>query len=123
MDHDHDHEEIGAAASIQCTQTYHTVYQFQSRTRITFLTLPAELRLRVYDYPLTDWTKDTYQDLLSIDVTHQKRICPGFHRATRYSSMEPAVLKVCRQTYAEASAVLYSQNVFHSSAMVSANRF
>ena len=75
-----------------------------------FLTLPAEIRLRVYDLLLVSRSdsKEFHPGL--VETPYLQRILVGYKFPPKYT--EPGILQTCRQIYHEASKILYSQNIF-----------
>ncbi|KAL2075254.1 hypothetical protein VTL71DRAFT_197 [Oculimacula yallundae] len=68
----------------------------------TFLTLPLDVRILIYDYLLVN------PDLEEV-VSITKHDSYGAHQAYRLS---PVILRVCKQTQAEGTAILYGYNTF-----------
>jgi hypothetical protein len=81
--------------------------------RSSFLTLPTELRLPVYEAYLinrTEWSycKTCVRTLVPVrsNKTQPASQAPNTH-------LEPAILRTCKQIYLEAGPILYS-NTFHA---------
>lgn len=67
------------------------------KSQATFLILPLELRLQIYEYIF----------LCKEQINPYKN---RKHRAER--SLPPSILRTCKQIHQEASPILYSQNIF-----------
>lgn len=81
----------------------------------TFLTLPVEIRLLVYDLLLVsrfDGPVRTENPSWAVGNTYQKLVLLFMNPAPRYRTMEPGILRTCKQVYREANPILYSQNAF-----------
>ncbi|CZR52175.1 uncharacterized protein PAC_02052 [Phialocephala subalpina] len=79
---------------------------------ITLLTLPVEIRLRIYDQILVSRFDRTQNPSWAVGSTDQKKISLGMIQAPQYRTMEPGILQTCKQINHEANQILYSQNVF-----------
>lgn len=68
---------------------------------ISFLSLPAELRIKVYKYALIPPSS-------SYEIT----ICPDQERSSHRKPIVPALVKTCRTIAYEAAPILYGRNCF-----------
>ena len=73
-----------------------------SKRKISFLTLPVEIRLEIYDLLLVMRDKRTGQNT-PLDL---------FPTDSDEAQVELDILRTCKQIYDEASPILYSQNIF-----------
>lgn len=80
--------------------------EFQLQPTSRLLSLPAELRNRIYEYAVSE--QDAYH--LSRGPRWMSW-APGY-RTNRTAFQTPAILQVCRQTSAEASPIFYSITAF-----------
>jgi len=80
--------------------------------KATFLGLPAEIRLRIYDQLLISRFDRRRNPSWALGNTDQKLVLLHMIRAPQYRTMEPGILQTCKQIYREANSILYSQNVF-----------
>lgn len=78
----------------------------------TFLTLPVEIRLQIYDLLLVSRFDRTQNPSWAVGNTYQKVVSVDMVQAPQYRTMEPGVLRTCKQVYHEANTILYSQNIF-----------
>ncbi|KAF2871087.1 hypothetical protein BDV95DRAFT_607369 [Massariosphaeria phaeospora] len=79
---------------------------------ITFLTLPVEMRLEVYELLLVNRSNETAQGWETVGTTNQKKIPLDEAQPGQDQGLEPAILRTCKQIYKEARSVLYSRNAF-----------
>jgi hypothetical protein len=84
----------------------------KANNNATFLTLPVEIRLRVYDLLLVSRFDCTQNPSWAVRNTYQKLVLLYMIQALQYRTMEPGILRTCKQVYHEANTILYSQNVF-----------
>lgn len=80
--------------------------------KVTFLTLPVEIRLRIYDELLVSRFDRTQNPSWAVGNTDQKKVMLDMIQARQYRTMEPGILQTCKQIYNEANPILYSQNAF-----------
>jgi hypothetical protein len=80
--------------------------------KVTFLTLPVEIRLRIYDQLLVSRFDRTQNPSWAVGNTDQKVVLLHMIQAPQYRTMEPGILQTCKQVYQEANSILYSQNIF-----------
>ncbi|PQE29809.1 hypothetical protein CJF32_00000472 [Rutstroemia sp. NJR-2017a WRK4] len=85
-----------------------TTNEIKERNEVTLLTLPAEIRLRIYDYLLISRFDRRVNPSCAVGNTDQKQILLSMIRDPQYRTMEPT----CKQIYREAISLLYTQNVF-----------
>ncbi|TVY33768.1 hypothetical protein LOCC1_G008579 [Lachnellula occidentalis] len=82
--------------------------------KVTLLTLPVEIRHRIYDLLLVSRFDREENPSSAVGNTDQKKIL--VHMVTArfrvYRTMEPAIVQTCKKIYHEANPILYSQNVF-----------
>jgi hypothetical protein len=78
-----------------------------------FLTLPAEIRLQIYEKLLISRFDRTQNPSWAVGDTSQKLILLHMIRAPQYRTMEPGVLQACKQIHQEANSILYSKNIFY----------
>ena len=76
------------------------------------LDFPVEVRLKIYDLLLVSRFNREDNPSWSVGDTWQKLVMLDFIQARQYWTMEPAVLRTCKQIYLEAVPILYSRNVF-----------
>jgi hypothetical protein len=93
-----------------------TTNEIKERNEVTLLTLPAEIRLRIYDYLLISRFDRTDNPSWAVGDTNQKQILLHETKSPRYRTMEPSILGTCKQIYREGISILYTQNVFAVSA-------
>ena len=87
----------------------------QGKNKVTFFTLPAEIRLRIYDLLLVSRFDREQNPSLAVGNSYQKMVMLHMIRAPQYRTMEPGILQTCRKIYHEANLILYSQNMFYIS--------
>ncbi|KAJ5654970.1 hypothetical protein N7490_001999 [Penicillium lividum] len=80
-----------------------------------FLALPAEIRLQIYDLLLVSRFNREQNPSWAVGKTYQKIVMLHMIQAPEYRTMEPAILRTCRQIQREAISVLYSGNVLNVS--------
>jgi hypothetical protein len=80
--------------------------------RATFLTLPVELRLQIYDYLLVSRFDRTKCPSWAVANTYQKPVWFYTDLDPQTRTMEPSILRTCKQIHHEGNSILYSQNVF-----------
>jgi hypothetical protein len=83
-----------------------------NNVEVTFLTLPVEIRLQIYNLLLVSRSNDWRGRSWSVGNTDQRKVFLSMERNPKYRTMEPAILQTCKQIYHEANPILYSQNVF-----------
>ncbi|KAI0389585.1 hypothetical protein F5Y17DRAFT_448480 [Xylariaceae sp. FL0594] len=76
------------------------------------LDLPTEIRLEIYDLLLVSRFNRWDNSSWATGNTYQKPILLSSIQAPQYRTMEPAILRTCKQIYHEAIPILYSRNVF-----------
>jgi hypothetical protein len=81
------------------------------RHNTSFLKLPTEIRLRIYDYILVG-RSDRAKNLSPVKWSKKKII---FYDAEdpKKRPMYPAILRSCKKIHSEASPILYSKNTFY----------
>ncbi|KAF2258939.1 hypothetical protein CC78DRAFT_89063 [Lojkania enalia] len=84
----------------------------KDNSKITFLTLPTEIRLNIYELLLVSRSDLPEHPSRAVENTNQKTITLDLVLGPQYKTMTPAILRTCRQIYCEANEVLYAQNVF-----------
>lgn len=84
----------------------------ETNNKVTFLTLPLEIRLRIYDLLLVSRFDRAQNPSWAVGNTYQQLIILHMIRIFRHGTMEPGILRTCKQIHHEAHAILYSQNVF-----------
>jgi hypothetical protein len=84
----------------------------KGNNKATFLTLPVEIRLRIYDLLLVSRFNRMQNPSWAVGNTDQKLVLLNMIQAPQYRTMEPGILRTCKQIYHEANPILYSQNVF-----------
>lgn len=80
--------------------------------KTNFLTLPVEIRLQIYDILLISRYDRKQNPSWAVGNTNQKLIMVGVPQDPRYRTIEPGILRTCKQIYHEANSTLYSQNKF-----------
>lgn len=80
--------------------------------KVTILTLPVEIRLRIYNLLVVSRFDRTENPSWAVGNTDQKLILLHTGQFRQYRTMEPGILQTCKQIYHEANSILYSQNVF-----------
>ena len=80
--------------------------------KVTLLTLPVEIRLRIYDLLVVSRFDRSENPSWAVGHTDQKKVLLHMVRFRQDRTMEPQILQTCRQIYDEANSILYSQNVF-----------
>jgi hypothetical protein len=90
--------------------------EVKGNNKVTFLTLPVEIRLRIYDELLVSRFDRTQNPSWAVGNTDQKLVSLHMIQAPQYRTMEPGILQTCKQIWHEANSILYSQNVFAISA-------
>ncbi|KAF2715247.1 hypothetical protein K504DRAFT_457417 [Pleomassaria siparia CBS 279.74] len=86
--------------------------EVKGNNRVTFLTLPVEIRLQIYNELLVSRFDRTQNPSWAVGNTDQKLVLLHMIQAPQYRTMEPGILQTCKQIYHEANTILYSQNVF-----------
>jgi hypothetical protein len=95
----------------------------------SFLSLPVEIRLRIYDLLLVRRSFDSSGDASS---RHAQKTIPLWfvrerwrrtRRVPRRKTIEPAVLRTCKQMYFEGNSVLYSNNTFETQSPADMSKF
>ncbi|KAL1640178.1 hypothetical protein SLS58_007129 [Diplodia intermedia] len=84
----------------------------ERKNKISLLTLPAELRLLIYEHLLIARFDRTTNPSWAVGNTNQKLVLLQMIQAPEYRTVEPGILQTCKQVYHEANSILYSQNVF-----------
>ncbi|TAQ88737.1 hypothetical protein B7494_g2908 [Chlorociboria aeruginascens] len=84
----------------------------KSSNKVAFLTLPVEIRLRIYDLLVVSRFDRRENPSWAVGDTDQKMVLLDMGQFRQYRTMEPRILQTCRQIYDEANSILYSQNVF-----------
>ncbi|KAJ5552380.1 hypothetical protein N7494_001758 [Penicillium frequentans] len=87
----------------------------ETSTKSAFLALPAEIRLQIYDLLLVSRFNREQNPSWGVGNTCQKLVILHMIQAPQYRTMEPAILRTCKQIYNEAISILYSGNVFNLS--------
>ncbi|RDL36559.1 Uncharacterized protein BP5553_05911 [Venustampulla echinocandica] len=80
--------------------------------KVALLTLPVEIRLRIYDLLVVSRFDRTENPSWAVGHTDQKLVLLDMGQFRQYRTMEPGILQTCKQIYHEANSILYSQNVF-----------
>ena len=78
----------------------------------TFLTLPSEIRLRIYDLLLVSRIDREENPVMAVGGTDQRMVLIDMSNKRQPRTLEPAIIYTCKQVYNEASRILYSHNVF-----------
>lgn len=91
--------------------------------RPALLALPIEIRLQIYDLLLVSRFDREQNPSWAVGNTCQKTVILHMIQAPQYRTMEPAILRACRQIQREAISILYSRNVFNLSAPEQMFRF
>lgn len=80
----------------------------------SFLTLPVELRLRIYDYVLISRCESTLNPSLMDGDKKMIMVDGRMNGKPTWSntSISPALLQTCKTIYLEASPVMYAENTF-----------
>lgn len=89
-----------------------TTDELKGLKKVTFLTLPAELRLQIYNQLLVSRFDRTQNPWCAVGNTNQKVVPLHMNQAPQYRTMEPGILQTCKQIHREGNSILYSQNVF-----------
>ena len=84
----------------------------KGNNKATFLTLPVEIRLQIYDLLLVSRFDRMQNPSWAVGNTDQKLVLLDMIQAPQYRTMEPGILRTCKQIYHEANPILHSQNVF-----------
>ncbi|RDL33894.1 Uncharacterized protein BP5553_08262 [Venustampulla echinocandica] len=84
----------------------------KANNNVSFLSLPLEIRLQIYDLLLVSRYDPAQNPSWAVGNTHQKRIILDMDQSPEYRTMEPGILRTCKQIYHEANPILYSDNVF-----------
>ncbi|KAN0086600.1 hypothetical protein V8E54_000288 [Elaphomyces granulatus] len=84
--------------------------EVEKSNKVTFFTLPAEIRLQIYDLLLIN-RSDTDQERIILPTADIDESDDGIEYL-QDRTIEPAILQTCKQIYREANPILYSQNVF-----------
>lgn len=79
----------------------------------TLLTLPAEIRLRIYDLLLVSRFDRMVNPSWAVGKTCPTKALLRSTPALRRRMLEPEILRACKQIYREAIPILYSGNVFN----------
>ena len=85
----------------------------KGNNQVTFLTLPVEIRLQIYDLLLVSRNS----------VTGEKRSLPMFKDPGDEPRLHPAILQTCKQIYHEANSIVWSQNIFYHDELEQMIRF
>lgn len=80
--------------------------------KLTLLTLPTEIRLQIYGELLVGRYHWIHDASWAVETTDHKKVLLHMIQALQYDTMEPDILRTCKQIYHEANSRLYSQNVF-----------
>ncbi|KAN0086460.1 hypothetical protein V8E54_000148 [Elaphomyces granulatus] len=84
-------------------------------SKVTFFTLPPEIRLQIYNLLLVSQFDLNTCDDINEDEDSDAYYESGYWRDwrdRRDRTIEPAILQTCKKIYHEANPILYSQNVF-----------
>lgn len=85
----------------------------EANKNYTFMTLPVEMRLEIYDLLLVSRIKSNLLFFrLPVGRRSKKIIFIDYHQDPNQRTMEPAILQTCKQVYHEAVPILYTRNVF-----------
>ncbi|KIN06928.1 hypothetical protein OIDMADRAFT_46844 [Oidiodendron maius Zn] len=84
----------------------------EGNDKVALLTLPIEIRLRIYDLLVISRFDRTQNPSWAVGNTDQKLILLHMGQFRQYRTMEPGILQTCKQIYHEANSILYSQNIF-----------
>jgi len=84
----------------------------KGNNKVTILTLPAEIRLRIYNLLVVSRFDRAENPSWAEGDTDQKLILLHMGQFRQYRTMEPGILQTCKQIYHKANSILYSQNVF-----------
>lgn len=84
----------------------HPPNKAKGSSKVTLLTLPPEIRLKIYDHLLVNYCYEESE----IICTRYERPRIYIHGDTR---IELGILQTCKQIYQEATSIFYSQNRFY----------
>src|ERR1700722_19741237 len=94
----------------------------KGNNKATFLTLPVEIRLQIYNLLLVSRFDRMENPLWAFGNTDQKPVQLYITQAPQYITlegilrtyriMELGILRTCKQIHHEANPILYSQNIF-----------
>ena len=94
----------------------------KGNNKTTFLTLPVEIRLQIYDLLLVSRLDRMETPVWAFENTDQKPVQLYITQLPQYITvdcilrtfrlMELGILRTCKQIYHEANPILYSQNIF-----------
>ena len=84
----------------------------KGNNKVALLTLPVEIRLRIYELLLVSRFDRTQNPSWAVGNTNQKVVLLSMGQIRQYRTMEPGILQTCKQIFHEANSILYSQNVF-----------
>ena len=77
----------------------------KGNNKVTLLTLPAEIRLRIYDQLLVSRFDRMQNPSWAVGNTDQKLVLLHMAQFPQYRTMEPGILQTCKQIYHEANSI------------------
>jgi hypothetical protein len=95
-----------------CDHDYETG-RTSAKSSVGFLTLPAELRLRIYEDALVSRLSGTALKYSGKRSEGKKQILVHLVGSSQNTNMGAGLLRTCKQVYLEANQMLYAQNIFH----------
>jgi len=84
----------------------------KTNDKITFMTLPAEIRLPTYDLLLVSCLDQKHPSYNVRNTLPNNTISLHMPQIPFYRTLEPQILQTCKQIYHEAGLILYSHNLF-----------
>jgi len=91
-------------------------------TQTSLLAVPPEIRVMVYDLLLVNRTMIATKPQWATHYPNQEGVVSGLEQGIPLT-IEPTILRTCKQINREASAILYSRNVFNHVGLSYMSRF
>ena len=97
--------DLAGKAQVVAVKLEHAEYQ-ASNAHLSFMHLPAEIRIQIYEYLLVM----PHQGYIKCEITIPLRHKPLFHAFSCHANLE--ILRVNKHMRAEASSIFYGMNTF-----------
>ncbi|KAH7073386.1 hypothetical protein FB567DRAFT_198865 [Paraphoma chrysanthemicola] len=108
-----DEQEVLATATAPETGEHEAPTRRPKDAPVGFLTLPAELRLRIYEDVLVSRFAGTALKYGGKRTEGTKQVLVHLMDSSQCKNMGAGLLRTCRQVHLEANQIVYAQNTFH----------
>ncbi|KAH7078855.1 hypothetical protein BKA63DRAFT_507254 [Paraphoma chrysanthemicola] len=108
-----DELEVLATATAPETGQHEAPTRRPKDAPVGFLTLPAELRLRIYEDVLVSRFAGTALKYGGKRTEGNKQVLVHLMGSSQCKNMGAGLLRTCRQIHLEANQIVYAQNTFH----------